>query len=482
MKKSILLLAALYFTCSSALFAQHAVEGHYGRAGLDVAYAAAATSDGGYIITGLTKSEVDSNGDIVVIKIAAHGDTSWSHTYGGPFLEGGNFVMQLSGGGYMVCGHTQDFGAHDCDAYLMQLDDLGNFQWIKTYGGDSDDVGFSAVPLIGGGYMVGGMTKSYGYGDTGGGVMVHAYFVKTNSTGDSLWTKVYSGTGNEECYSITTIADSEFLAVGYTSSFGAGEEDGWLLRLNTNGDTLWTKLYKTTGSNTQLIKILPTLDGGYIIAGTISPIGATSMYQGIAIKLDASGNQVWQKVYSDSENITFRDVAQLPSGDLMFTGSKFVTTTTGNIYIMTTDVNGNKLSDETCGGTNSYAYAIAVQGNNSYLVAGGAAKYGDPNGDLYYMEMDNTVSANVKNVTAPSARLYPNPIKDQPAIIILPASAAGQDVNFEVMTMEGKVIYSKDNIPAEDIVVNGSNFPAAMYLFRVTCKDGTVYKGKFVVE
>ena len=478
MKKTLILSVIFYFIYSSTIFAQQIIEGHYGKQGLDAAYSVAATNDGGYIITGLTMSEADSNGEIVVIKTTAHGDTSWSHIYGGPLLTGGNCVIQTSDGGYMVSGHTQDWGAHDCDFYLMKLDPSGNMLWEKTYGGDSDDVSKSVVELSGGGYVMGGFTISYG--NVFPSQNRHVYFIKTNSVGDMVWKKLYAGSNNEECASITSTSDGGFLAVGWSNSWGNGEDDGWLLRLNSNGDTLWTKFYKNAG-DTRLSKILHTMDNGYIVTGYTTPLPG-GLSQGLVIKLDANGDQLWQKTYNDSVNIIFQDVAQLPTGNYLFAGSNYVTPTTRYVYVMTTDVNGVMISDESYGGVNSFAYAIAAQGNNSYLVVGSAAKYGDPDGDLYFMEMDNTVSTNIATLHSGWPRLFPNPVREQPAIIILPASEANQSVHFEVMTTDGQIVLSNDNILAKNIIIDRNNFRPALYLFRITCPDGEVYKGKFVVE
>ena len=112
--KIAIFIPVLFLLCAAnTVFAQSLHEGHYGKKGYDVAYSAAATIDGGYIITGLTQSMVDSNGDIVVIKLDAECDTQWIMEYGGPLLEGGNFVMQTADSGYMVGGHTEDFGSFD---------------------------------------------------------------------------------------------------------------------------------------------------------------------------------------------------------------------------------------------------------------------------------------------------------------------------------------------------------------------------------
>ena len=478
MKRLSFLLSVFALICSSPLFAQQTFEGHFGKQKLDVAYSAAATNDGGYIITGLTQSMVDSNGDIVVIKVGAHGDTTWSRTFGGPFLEGGNFVMQTADGNYMVSGHTQDFGAQDCDAFLLKLDLYGNNMWIKTYGGDSDDISESVVELPGGGFVIGGMTASYG--NTGVSMNRHLYFIKTNSNGDTIWTKVYAGSGIEECYSIASMSGGGFLAACWTTSWGNSLGDGWLVRLDASGDTLWTRLYKNS-ADTRLYKILPTMDNGFILAGYTTAAGGANM--GLVVKLDANGNELWRKTFGDaSAGIILHDVTQLPTGNFMFTGGSYPTTTAGNVYILTTDAHGNKLTDQLCGGTDSWANTIASQGNNSYLVAGSAAKYGDPDGDLYFMELDNTISAHVQTVAAQQARLYPNPIRAQPAIILLPEAEANGTVHIDISAKDGRQIYSRDNIRAKDIVISRDQFPPAQYHFRIICKDEAQYTGEFVVE
>ncbi|MCW3122340.1 MAG: hypothetical protein JWQ38_1832, partial [Flavipsychrobacter sp.] len=83
-------MAGIIMCFAQHLSAQRQFEGHWGKKFFDVAYANAATDDGGYIITGLTLSTGDTNGDIIVVRTNEIGDTTWSFTYGGPKIEGGN--------------------------------------------------------------------------------------------------------------------------------------------------------------------------------------------------------------------------------------------------------------------------------------------------------------------------------------------------------------------------------------------------------
>jgi len=458
--------------------AQQKYEGHWGKQNLDVAFANAATNDGGYIITGLTLSSGDINGDILVIKTSAIGDTQWTFTYGGPKIEGGNSVIQTADGGYMVAGHTEDFGADDCDAFMMKLDKNGNHEWFKVYGGYADDISQGIIELPGGGYVFAGITASWGNAP-GDSETRHVYFVRTDAQGDTVWTRYYAGKAAEYGYSIARMQDGGFLANGWTLSFGHGEYDGWLLRLKDNGDTLWTRLYQNEGS-TSLYKIIPTLDNGFAMAGYTAQT-ATCKQQGFLVKLDANGNDVWKKTYGDtSQGITLHDVTQLPNGNFMLTGTSQAAAATGNAYVLTTDADGNKITDNICGGDSSYAYCIAAQGNNGYMIAGATSQYGDAYGDLYYMLVNNTMNAGVPAVKNYIARMYPNPVKDV-SVIILPSTEANQLVRLDITDQAGRLVHTETNLLAKDIIINGKTLAQGLYDFTVTCKDGAVYKGRFLV-
>jgi hypothetical protein len=478
MNRYFCLFVLLFAGHAGSLFGQKQIEGHWGKTGPDVAYACAACNDGGYILTGLTKSGTDPNGDIVVIKTNDQGDTTWTMVYGGPFLEGGNSVMQTADGGFLVSGHTEDFGSQDCDAYLMKLDANGNHVWFKHYGGYWDDISESVIELPGGGFIFGGITASYGNNDTS--QRRHVYFGKTNSAGDSIWTTYYAGSGNEYCYSIAAGQSGGFFAVGYSTSWGHGEDDGWLLNLNSNGDTLWTRFYRN-GGDSRYYKILPTADHGYMLAGYTAS-SFTSLTMGLIIKLDANGNELWEKTFTDpTRNIIFHDVAQLPNGNYMFTGNIYNAIITGNVYILTTDENGRLISTTECGGVNSTSNCIAVQGNNSFLVAGSSCQYGDPTGDLYYFEMNNT-DAKVPTVTLSQPRIYPDPVSNESMVIILPDAESNQKIDLQVLDMGGHIVMTQNNVLAKDILVNSNLVAPGTYLYRITCADGKRYNGKFVVK
>ncbi len=460
--------------------AQVNTEGHWGKPYLNVIYSAAAANDGGYILTGLTKNGInDDYGDILVIKVDSHADTQWTFTYGGPYLEGGNCVIQTADGGYMVSGHTQDFGSVDCDAFLLKLDNAGNRLWLKHIGSYADDIAEGTIELPGGGYIFAGITESYGNADTSSRAR-HMYVVKTNSAGDSLWTKYYAGTGTEYGYSIAIAPSGGYLAVGWTTSYGAGEKDGWLLRLNDVGDTVWTRRYRSGTGDTRFFKIIPAIGGGFIMTGIYNQLDAKNS-MGVVVKLDANGVELWRKTYSAvGDGIGLHDVAQLPNGNLMFGGYSFETDTTGVVYILTTDSNGVKIADEYCGGNTSYANAIALHSNTSYLVAGATNKYGNTYGDVYWRETETLLNG-VATITGAVAKLYPNPVSGF-AAIELPTNELSQTATLELTNSSGQMVYKTGSIPVKDLSINSKSMANGLYLYKITCADGKIHQGKFVVN
>jgi len=134
--------------------------------------------------------------------------------------------------------------------------------WTRTYGGSGDDVGYAILHTDDGGYLVVGSTESYGAGGKDG------YIIKTDLDGNTIWTHCYGGSEDEELYAIKPTTDGNYIVVGYTGSFGYGGSDIWLLKIDSLGDTLETREWGSP-SNEIGKSIEPTSDGGYIITGSM---------------------------------------------------------------------------------------------------------------------------------------------------------------------------------------------------------------------
>jgi len=240
---------------------------NYGGPDWDYGSSVCETSDGGYIITGGTDSFGAGSDDVYLIKTDNVGDTVWTRTYGGSGVDCGNSVCEASDGGYVITGETASFGAGGDDVYLIKTDSVGDTVWTRTYGGPGRDGGWSVRETSDGGSIVAGWTASFGAGS------YDVYLIKTDSLGDTVWTRTYGGLDVDGGYSVDETSDGGYIVAGWTDPFGAGMEDVYLIKTDSLGDTVWTRTYG--GADVDWgYSIEQTSDGGYIIAGLTWSCGA----------------------------------------------------------------------------------------------------------------------------------------------------------------------------------------------------------------
>jgi len=154
---------------------------------------------------------------------------------GGKNDDEGNSLIQTSDGSYAIAGTTKSFGAGERDVYVVKLDANGNLQWTKTIGGKEDDKGYSLIQTSDGGYAIAGVTKSFGAGER------DVYVVKLDAKGNLQWTKTIGGPKDDWGLSLIQTSDGGYAIAGSTISFGAGEWDVYVVKLGANGNLQWTK-------------------------------------------------------------------------------------------------------------------------------------------------------------------------------------------------------------------------------------------------
>ncbi|MBI4721675.1 MAG: T9SS type A sorting domain-containing protein [Candidatus Stahlbacteria bacterium] len=153
----------------------------------------------------------------------------WAKTFGGTGFDGGESVQETKDGGFIITGWTASFGAGQGDVYLIRTDEHGDTLWTRTYGGVKDDEGYSVQETKDGGFIITGFTCSFGAGKE------DVYLIRTNSEGDTLWTKTFGGIDSDGGRSVQETNDGGFIIAGYTMSFGAGYGDVYLVRVNEIG-------------------------------------------------------------------------------------------------------------------------------------------------------------------------------------------------------------------------------------------------------
>jgi len=236
----------------------------YGGSGYERGYSVQQTSDGGYIVAAYTTSFGEGAESVWLLRADVNGDTNWTRTYGADTtLSRAYSVQQTSDGGYIVTGENTCVNA---DVYVIRTDSAGDTLWTRTYGGPDCDIGYSVRQTLDGGYVVAGCTYSFG---TGTPDHCNFYVVKTDSTGDTLWTQTCGGDYDDHSYSVQQTSDGGYISTGYRDD----SSSVYLVKIDVNGDTIWTKSFGGGGSEVGY-SVEETVDGGYIIAGYTDSFGS----------------------------------------------------------------------------------------------------------------------------------------------------------------------------------------------------------------
>jgi hypothetical protein len=203
-------------------------------------------------------------GDLWILRTDALLDTLWTKTYGGGGEDYGVTIQPAPDSGYIISGTTSSFGSGGKDAWLVRIDEQGDTLWTKTYGGALEDVAYGVNVTSDGGYILSGYINGSGAWTAG-----DVWLLRTDPQGDTLWTRVYGGTSEEFGWDVYETIDNGFVTAGQ------GSGNAWLLRTDSLGDTLWTKMYGGAGAEAALA-LGTASDRGYIIAGYTSSFGTGS--------------------------------------------------------------------------------------------------------------------------------------------------------------------------------------------------------------
>ncbi|MCH2023263.1 MAG: hypothetical protein MK207_12360 [Saprospiraceae bacterium] len=353
----------------------------YGGIGYDIGRSVQQTTDGGYIITGITLSFSNGDYDVYLIKTDDNGIEQWTKTYGGTDFDDGYSVQQTTDSGYIITGFTRSFGNGDYDVYLIKMDVNGVEQWSKTYGGTGDDIGRSVQQTTDGGYIISGSTNSFGNGGS------DVYLIKTDGIGMEQWTKTYGGIGDDDGYSVQQTTDGGYIIIGYTNSFGNGDYDVYLIKMDDNGIEQWSKTYGGTGFDDGY-SVQQTIDGGYIITGHTNSLG--NAFEVYLIKTDGNGVKQWSKIYGGTDNDGGTSVQQTTDGGYIITGS---VNTLGNgyeVYLLKTDGNGVEEWSKAFGGTgDDIGKSVQQTTDDGYIITGYTNSFVNGDYDLYLIKTDS---------------------------------------------------------------------------------------------
>lgn len=253
----------------------------FGGIEADMANSIIQTEDGGYAMAGYTWSKGAGRQDFWVIKLYEDGSVEWDRTFGGSEADVIYSIIQTNDKGYVVAGKTQSIASGE-KSWVIKLNARGNQVWDNTFVKRTDDEIFSIIQTQDGGYAVCGYTGDKEWGE------VDSWIIKLDQTLNIEWDKIFGGIGWDEANALLQLEDGSFILFGFVQSKDQGREDGWVAKLDENGEMVWDKVFGGS-QNDEIFFGIKTADGGYAVCGYTESKGAGG-YDAWVIKLNEEGN------------------------------------------------------------------------------------------------------------------------------------------------------------------------------------------------
>jgi hypothetical protein len=474
MKKCILILGLMAFMTLKAQPPSRFYT-KFGGSGDDIAYSAKPTLDRQYIVAGSTSSFGST--DVYLVKVDSMGLPVWSKTYGGINNDVGKSVIQLSDSGYVIAGFTSSFGAGGYDVYLVRTDKNGNLIWQRTFGGNDWDFANDLVLTSNGNIAVVGNTSSFGSGQKDGMVLIY------DLSGNIISQKFYGGSQNEELRSIIKTNDGFLATVGYTESKNDINGDGYFLKLDLVGDTIFTKTYGGVFRG-YANDIVQKTTNEFVICGaeTYTPNGATMSQM---ISLSTSGNFLWENHYTktpgDEEFVSVCNSFQLPYLSAFVRSAPFsaykyqgeiVSVTPGGWPYKVNDVGGYE--DE-------YFYSVEPTLDGGFVICGSTTSFNSIGTDVFFLKNDSTcffyqsIVGIKKNFALAKGYCY-NQFNNT---IDLRFNSEDIPKNISLIDLNGIVI-NKFYPQNDKLEIDVSKLPNSMYIIIYIYRDDSVFRCKII--
>jgi len=353
----------------------------YGGSNNDIGYSICACLAGGYLVAGYTSSLGSGPQSAYVVRINNAGDTVWTRAYGGTSWDGAHYVLTTPDTCFLVAGYTESFGAGGKDMYFLKLNQFGDTIWTRTYGGVLQDCAYALCIANDTGYLAVGYRNGPAAWTKG-----DLWLLKMDESGDTVWSKTYGGSGEDYGISLRHTLDGNYIISGVNSYQSAGGKDVWLLKVNTSGDTIWTKTY---GGSLEDIGygVNTTSDSGYIITGYINGIPPWTAGDLWLIKTNAFGDSVWTRMYGGTGEDFGFEVYETPDCGFVIAGETSFGAGQVDVWLMRTDELGDTAWTQTYGGSaRDASLGFCIDNDGSYAIVGHTRSSGAGNADVYVIK------------------------------------------------------------------------------------------------
>lgn len=349
----------------------------------ETAYSIIQADDGGYAIAGSTNSFGSGGSDFLLIKTDSSGVVQWNRTFGGANDDVASALLLSRDGGYVIAGLTNSYGAGGFDFWLVKADSFGNIQWNKTYGGVKDDFSTGVIQTIDDGYAVTGWTNSFGAGGR-----EDVWLVKTDESGKEVWNTTYGGSYNDEAHALTQINNGDFVIAGDTAP-QPNQEDAWLVRTDSNGNMLWNSSYGGSKLDT-FLSIVET--GSHFVLSGYSASFGKGLNEVWLVQTNLDGNMQWNKTYGGPNDEQAYAMVQANDGGFAMAGQTIIGETK-NYLLIKTDAYGNVDWTTTNQDRNDNFANSIIEAKDGMFVLAGVASTQDGGQDVLLVKINENGSS-----------------------------------------------------------------------------------------
>lgn len=276
---------------------------------------------------------------ILVVAFSSTAQTSFYSIYTEGGFDYGNDIIQLPDDSYLITGASSSFGDAPSQAFLLNIDDEGNYLWSQNYGGGANEEGRKVIHQPGVGYYVAGFTTSFGAGD------FDAYILMTDENGVFQWEKNFGGAGWDRIWDAAVAPDGTLVLVGSSDSFGAGQNDIMVMRIDASGNEIWTEYIGTSGQD-EARAVRMVNDTTFLVGGTI--YNETSEDNQIYLRsMTLNQEVIFENEYGTSGDDALLKITNVDNKYQLFGRTNNDMTMDDAGYVVITDENGVYETDRT---------------------------------------------------------------------------------------------------------------------------------------
>ncbi len=372
----------------------------------DVARQMVELDNGCFVIAGNRNYFQESHKDFYLVKTDSVGEEIWSTNYEYAGNEDCRSLAITNDGGFLLSGSSGSLEDGNVDGYVIKADSTGEMEWDELYGGDSYDAFFSIIYHANDEYLLAGETASEGNGG------IDIWLLKINDEGDIEWSETYGGDNNEVCFDIMQTSNGDYLLLGATRSFGNGVYDAYVVRVDSDGEELWSEHYgydADEGCNSAI----ELSSGNLILSGYRTQNRITDI---LLIKIDEDGEEIWHELVGGEDNDFPSTLLNPDSGRLVLSGT---TASIGagsyDFFLMELDTAANIHWWQAYGGRRREGGGYLIQTHDlGYALCGDSYSWGEGLNDFWVVKTEPDIQSSVYQaiVTIPNILLlhtYPNP-------------------------------------------------------------------------